>query len=149
MTKTTQLTEHYYRSLNRNIILIIILVSVIPLIIVSSTIYYQFRASYHEKVYDHLRELVYSHTRNIDYFLMEKLGGIRFLAESYGRDKLENEAFLHARLADTETAAASPAERKFLAAAVAPLQTAFATFLPVGGRKARFIHGCCFIPLLV
>jgi two-component system NtrC family sensor kinase len=99
MTKNAQLTEQYYRSLNRNIILIIILVSVIPLIIVSTTIYYQFRASYHEKVYDHLRELVYSHTRNIDYFLLEKLGGIRFLAESYGRDKLENEAFLQARLA--------------------------------------------------
>jgi two-component system NtrC family sensor kinase len=99
MTKNAQLTEHYYRSLNRNIILIIILVSVIPLIIVSTTIYYQFRASYHEKVYDHLRELVYSHTRTIDYFLLEKLGGIRFLADSYGRGKLENEAFLQARLA--------------------------------------------------
>ena len=57
MAKNNQLTDHYFRSLNRNIILIIIIVSVIPLIIVSGTIYYQFRASYHEKVYDHLREL--------------------------------------------------------------------------------------------
>lgn len=99
MTNDNQLTEHYHRSLNRNIILIIFFVSVIPLIIVSSTIYYQFRASYHEKVYDHLRELVDSHTRNIDHFLEEKLGDIRFLADSYGQDKLEDEAFLQARLA--------------------------------------------------
>jgi hypothetical protein len=57
--------------------------------------------------------------------------------------------FLHARLADPETAAASPAERKFPAAAVAQLHTAFAMFLPVGGFGSWFIHGCCFIPLLV
>ena len=98
MTENIPLTEHYYRSLNRNIILIIFFVSVIPLIIVSSTIFYQFRASYHEKVYDHLRELVDSHTRNIDHFLQEKLGSIRFLADSCGRDKLEDEAFLQTRL---------------------------------------------------
>ena len=92
------MTDHYFRSLNRNIILIIIVVSVIPLIIVSSTIYYQFRTSYHEKVYDHLRELVHSHSRNIDYFLQEKLSDIRSLTAGYGRDKLEDESFLQERL---------------------------------------------------
>ena len=99
MTKNTQLADHYFRSLNRNIILIIIVVSVIPLIIVSSTIYFQFRASYHEKVYDHLRELVNSHAQNIDLFLQEKLSDIRFLSDSHGRDKLENESILKERLA--------------------------------------------------
>jgi two-component system NtrC family sensor kinase len=99
MTQNTQLTDHYFQSLNRNIILIIIIVSVIPLILVSSTIYYQFRVAYHEKVYDHLRELVNSHSQNIDYFLKEKLGDIRFLADSYGREKLGNESFLQERLA--------------------------------------------------
>jgi two-component system NtrC family sensor kinase len=89
MTQNTPLSDHYIRSLNRNIILIIIIVSVIPLILVSSTIYYQFRASYHVKVHDHLRELVHSHSRNIDYFLQEKLSDIRLLVDSYGRDKLE------------------------------------------------------------
>jgi len=99
MAKPTQLTDHYFRSLNRNIILIIIIVSVIPLILVSSTIYYQFRASYHAKVYDHLRELVHSHTQNIDSFLQEKLSDIRFLADSCGREKLQDESFLQERLA--------------------------------------------------
>jgi len=99
MKNNNQLIDHYFRSLNRNIILIIIIVSFIPLILVSSTIYYQFRASYHEKVYDHLRELVHSHTQNIDYFLQEKLSDIRFLTDSFGRDKLEDESFLQERLA--------------------------------------------------
>ncbi len=99
MTQNNQVSDHYFRSLNRNIILIIIIVSVIPLILVGSTIYYQFRASYHAKVYDHLRELVHSHTRNIDSFLQEKLSDIRFLSDSCGRDKLQDESFLQERLA--------------------------------------------------
>jgi len=85
--------------LNRNIILIIIAVSVIPLIIVSSTIYYQFRSSYHEKVNDHLRELVQSHAQNIDYFLQEKLSNIRLLGDNWGWDKLADEPILQERLA--------------------------------------------------
>jgi len=98
MTNKNQLTDHYFRSLNRNIILIIITVSVIPLILVSSTIYYQFRASFHGKVYDHLRELVHSHSQTIDFFLQEKLSDIRFLTDSCGRDNLEDESFLQERL---------------------------------------------------
>lgn len=99
MTNTNQLTNHYFRSLNRNIILIIITVSVIPLVIVSSTIYYHFRTSYREKVYTHLRELVHNHTQNIDNFLKEKLGDIRFLASSYGWDRMRDEPLLQDRLA--------------------------------------------------
>jgi len=91
-------SANYLRSLNRNIILIIIVTSLIPLIIVSSTIYYQFRVSYHEKVYEHLRELVHSHTQTIDSFLNEKLGDIRFLTDICGWDNLHDESFLRDRL---------------------------------------------------
>mgnify|MGYP001548678524 CR=1 FL=1 len=65
-------SANYLRSLNRNIILIIIVISLIPLTIVSSTIYYQFRVSYHEKVYEHLRELVHRHTQKNESLLNEK-----------------------------------------------------------------------------
>jgi len=44
--------------------------------------------------------------------------------------------FLHALLADTETATASPAKRKFLAAAVAQMGAWPAAFAPVGGGRA-------------
>jgi two-component system, NtrC family, sensor kinase len=52
-----------------------------------------------KKVYDHQRELVHSHSQNIDCFLQEKLSDIRFLSDSCGRDKLEDESFLQDRLA--------------------------------------------------
>jgi two-component system NtrC family sensor kinase len=98
MTKINPLVDHYLRALNRNIILIIIIVSVIPLILVSSTIYRQFRSSYQEKVYDHLREMVLSHSQNIDNFLLEKLSDIRFLSDSCSPADLEKESFLQERL---------------------------------------------------
>ena len=52
-----------------------------------------------KKFTTHLRELVHSHTRNIDNFLQEKLGDIRFLADSSGWDKLGDESILQERLA--------------------------------------------------
>jgi len=98
MTKNRRLTTPYYRSLNRNIILTIVSVSIIPLVLVSSTIYLQYRSSYHEKVYAHLQELVHKHTQNIDGFLTEKLADIKFLAGSFGFEKLAREAFLREKL---------------------------------------------------
>jgi len=99
MFKKIRFVNPHYRVLMRNIVVIIISVSFIPLILVSSTIYYQFRTSYREKVYAHLRDLVQNHTHNIDSFLGEKLGDIRFLAESFGYDHLSNESFLQEKLA--------------------------------------------------
>jgi len=99
MTNLEQLSNPYYRLLMRNIIFTIISVSIIPLIIVSITIYYKFRISYHEKVYAHLSELVLKHKQNIDGFLSEKLGDIRFLASSFDFAKLSDESFLQDRLA--------------------------------------------------
>jgi two-component system NtrC family sensor kinase len=89
----------YYHSLTRNIITTIILVSVIPLLLVTGTIYYQFRVSYHEKVNEHLQELVQKHRQNIDGFLSQKLAEIRFLANRYGYEYLKNEGNLEETLA--------------------------------------------------
>jgi two-component system NtrC family sensor kinase len=98
MAENKRLTLPYYRSLNRNIILTIVSVSIIPLILVSITIYLQYRASHHEKVYAHLQELVHKHTQNIDSFLNEKLAEIKFLASSFGFEQLAQEPFLREKL---------------------------------------------------
>jgi two-component system NtrC family sensor kinase len=98
MTRTKRLNNPYYRSLYRNIIFTIISVSVIPLILVSSTIYLQYRSSYHEKVYAHLQELVQKHSQNIDTFLNERLTDIIFLARSYGYFQLNIESVLREKL---------------------------------------------------
>ena len=88
----------YYRSLLRNILLTIIIVSMIPMVVVSSTLYLQFRQSYREKVNDHLRELVQKHQQNIDKFLQERLTDIRLMAARNGHDRLKDESFLQRTL---------------------------------------------------
>jgi two-component system NtrC family sensor kinase len=90
--------SEYYRSLTRKMILTIIIVSFTPLILVGSIILYRFHVSYHEKVNAHLQELVLKQKQTIDNFLKEKLGDIRFLAETFSFDELKEASFLQDRM---------------------------------------------------
>ena len=80
----------------------VLLTSITPLILVSGIILYQFYTSYHEKVHDHLGTLVKKHKLNIDSFLKEKLGNIRFIAESFSYLELSNDSFLQDKLASLQ-----------------------------------------------
>jgi two-component system, NtrC family, sensor kinase len=88
----------YYRSLIRNIVILVIVVSLTPMFLVSGIILYQFRDSYSAKIHDHLGELVLNHKQNIDTFLQEKLKHIRFLAKGYSFEELSDESFLQDQL---------------------------------------------------
>lgn len=90
--------KSYYRSLTRNMLLIVIIVSFTPMILISGIILYQFHISYHEKVHAHLGELVQKHKQNIDSFLKEKLADIRFLSKTFSFEELSNASFLQDRL---------------------------------------------------
>jgi len=81
------LTPHY-RSLTRNIVLLVIFVSFTPTVLVTGIILRQFSASHHEKIHAHLEELVLKHQQNIDSFLEEKVMDIRFLADSIDFDTI-------------------------------------------------------------
>ena len=81
------LTSHY-RSLTRNIVLLVIFVSFTPMVLVTGIILRQFSASHHEKIHAHLEELVLKHQQNIDSFLEEKVMDIRFLADSIDFDTI-------------------------------------------------------------
>ena len=94
MTEEKTSNGLYYRSLIRNIVILVIVVSLTPMFLVSGIILYQFRDSYSEKIHAHLGELVLNHKQNIDTFLKEKLKHIRFLAKSYSFEELSDEAFL-------------------------------------------------------
>ena len=93
-----RIANAYYRIRTRNMALTIILVSLAPLLLVTSLILYEFRHSYREKVAAHLIELVQKHKQNIDGFLSQRLGDIRVLAATFGFEELSNEAFLKQRL---------------------------------------------------
>ncbi len=92
----------YYRSLALNMMATIIVVSFIPVILVGSTIYFNLYASYREKVYAHLEELVEKHRQKIDDFLGDKLADIRFLAKNLGYANLSDETFLQDTLASLQ-----------------------------------------------
>ena len=88
-----------YRSLVINRVLTVVIVSVMPMILVSGIILYQFDTSYHEKVRAHLGTLVKKHKQNIDSFLKERLGDIRFLAKTSSFEDMSDESFLQDTLA--------------------------------------------------
>lgn len=98
MTDQAGENDHYYKSLTRRIILIMVIVSVIPLLLISGTIRYFFQVSYQEKVADHLKVLIKKHRQNIDTFLSEKLADIQAMAEAHTFEQLTDEAFLRDRL---------------------------------------------------
>jgi two-component system NtrC family sensor kinase len=87
-----------YRPLIRNIVVTIITVSLVPMVLVSSTLYIQFRDSFREKVNDHLGELLHKHQQNIDNFLQERLTDIRLMAVRYGHERLKDPEFLQRNL---------------------------------------------------
>jgi len=91
-------SKGYYRSLTRNMVLTIILVSFIPYFIVTAILLQQFHASHREKVIAHLEGLVKKHKQNIDAFLKEKLGNLSLLAKTFSYEELANEEFLKDRL---------------------------------------------------
>ena len=84
----------YYKSLTRKMISIIIIVSFLPLVLVGGIILNQFNKSYREKTRAHLGALVQQHKQNIDTFLNEKLNDLKFLAATFGFEKLSDKLFL-------------------------------------------------------
>jgi two-component system NtrC family sensor kinase len=98
MTQKNGSTPGYYRSLTRNIVILVIVVSLTPMILVSGLLLYQFQNSYREKIYAHLGEVVQKHKQKIDGFLKERLDDIRFLARTFTFEELSNESFLQDRL---------------------------------------------------
>ncbi|MCE5333567.1 MAG: two-component sensor histidine kinase, partial [Desulfobacteraceae bacterium] len=89
---------HFYRSLTRNIISIVILVSFTPLVLIAGLIGYSFETAYREKVLAHLEELVEKHQQNINAFVDEKISYIKVLADSYSYERLTDPAFLQNKL---------------------------------------------------
>lgn len=87
------------RSFLPNIVMMVVLVSFIPLLLVSGMVLDRFSISHNEKLYAHLEGLVLKHTLDIDIFLNERLRNIQFLADSSGFEKLLNESVLREQLA--------------------------------------------------
>lgn len=100
MDNTLEDRKNFYHILARKMRILILAVSLIPLMLTAGILSYRFHLVYVEKVRAHASELVQKHTQNIDAFLFEKLGNIRYLARGYkdfGPDR--SRAFLTENLA--------------------------------------------------
>lgn len=91
-------TYHYFTSVSRNILLTFLVVSFLPLSIITISILYQAHVFYHEKVRSQIEAMAKLHTQNIDNFLEERLSNIRFLAGTSSIPELSSELFLQERL---------------------------------------------------
>ena len=104
MDRKNLLKNTHYRSLSRNIIWIILVVSITPLLLVGIFILRQSHVAYEKKVYDHLEVIVRKHKQNIELFLKERLGNIQVLATSSSYEQLCDESFLQRSLAELQEA---------------------------------------------
>ncbi len=98
MTRRTTTVSSYYGSLKRNMVLVVIMVSITPMILVSGMILYLYQNTYRDKTYAHLAEVVTRHKENIDSFLKERLDDIRFLTRTFSYEELSEDSFLQDRL---------------------------------------------------
>ncbi|HBN27122.1 MAG TPA: two-component sensor histidine kinase [Desulfobacteraceae bacterium] len=94
----------YYKMIARKMVITIIMVSITPMVLVSLIIFDRFKKSYHGKVGAHLDELVQKHKQNIDTFLKERLGNIKFLAKTSSYEELKQEIFLQKNLLELQKA---------------------------------------------
>ncbi len=88
----------HYESISKKILLTFVIVSFLPLLIITGSVLYQSNFFYRDKVKNQLEYLAKLHTQNIDTFLKERLNDIRFLAATQAFETLKNEQFLLAIL---------------------------------------------------
>jgi len=98
MAQDREFKNRYSRKLTRNMVLIVIVVSFVPMLMVSGIVLHQFSISYNEKLYAHLKEVVHRHAQDIDSFLNERLNNLQFLLDSCDNENLLDESVLQEKL---------------------------------------------------
>jgi len=98
MAQVKRTADSDYRARVRNLMVLTLGVSVVPLLLVSAIILYEFYSSYDEKHAAHLEELVLKHKQDINGFLRVKRGDIGVLARNFAFEELVREEFLQSRL---------------------------------------------------
>jgi len=93
--KTTQSTgyhsEHYYKKLTRQVWILIVLVSLIPLLLVNGFIALKFNTSYKEKTLENIKLIFLKHKIYIENFLNEKISNILLISDIYSFEELKSE----------------------------------------------------------
>ena len=83
MAQASEDRNSFYQLLTRKITVLIVIVSFFPMLLTTGILFSRFNRAYTDKVRAHISELVQKHSQNIDRFLAEKSGNIRFLARTF------------------------------------------------------------------
>jgi two-component system NtrC family sensor kinase len=75
--------ENRYRLLRRNIVLLMMTVTVVPLTFMAFVNYHQYRTSITDEIVNPMRGLSSKTTHSFELFLEEKLSNVRFIASAY------------------------------------------------------------------
>ena len=98
MVQDRKIKKQKSTKFTRNMVLFVIILSFVPMLLVSGMVLYQFSISYNEKLYAHLQELVHRHAQDIDSFLNERLNNLQFLLDSCENENLLDESVLQEKL---------------------------------------------------
>ena len=83
-----------YSVLRRNIFILMILVTIVPLVIMAGINYHEYQAGLKQEILNPLKATVSRTTHSFDLFFAERLSAVSFVASAYGYDDLVDEKSL-------------------------------------------------------
>lgn len=98
MKPITAESPPHYASVSKKILYTFLIVSFLPLLIMTGSVLYQSDHFFHEKVRNQLEYLAKIHTVTIDTFLKERLSNIRFFTANRSYEELSDEHYLQLML---------------------------------------------------
>jgi two-component system NtrC family sensor kinase len=84
-----------YRLLRRNMIVLMIVVTILPLLLMGAINYHQYQTALREEIVNPLRGLVNKTKHSFELFLAERLSAVSFIASAYSFEQLANENTLN------------------------------------------------------
>jgi two-component system NtrC family sensor kinase len=87
-------SPHRYNVLRRNMMILMIFVTVVPMLLMAAVNYHQYQTALKEEIVNPLRILVNKTKHSFELFLAERLSAVSFIASAYTFEQLGNEAEL-------------------------------------------------------
>jgi two-component system NtrC family sensor kinase len=84
-----------YKALRRNIMILMILVTIIPLSLMATINYYQYQASLKEEIISPLKILTNKTKRSFELFLEERLSTLKFITSAYSFNDLQDKKVIN------------------------------------------------------
>jgi two-component system NtrC family sensor kinase len=84
-----------YKALRRNIIVLMVFVTIVPLLIMAAINYYQYQGALHKEILNPLRLMVNKTKHSFELFLAERLSMVSFIASAYTFQDLSDDKTLN------------------------------------------------------